>query len=137
MTQADYETELLAGGLLQRIDNPVARWMRGRPYLFYIPTEFVFDKPQLAVPMQGRYWRIDCFMYEGVIIPYAQLCRLPDFAGTCNYTQVCLYEVWEHFGDDGHTDPQLMYWTLTPGPTDAPLNLWRLVEEGELDAREA
>lgn len=129
---ASREQELLADGLWQRIDDPIPRWLLSRPFMFYVPTQFVFEKPELAVPVQGRYWATGCYMYEGRILPYNEIVTLQSFRGTNDYTAVYLYEVWEHYGDDGHTDPRLMYWTLTPGKVEDPLQIWRRVEYGEV-----
>lgn len=80
---------------------------------FYIPTQIVIKDVDSYVPIQARYWEIDRWLYEGQIVTYEFLQKLPNFRGYGNYTQLYIIELWEDVGDDGHIEQRLAGYALT------------------------
>jgi hypothetical protein len=84
---------------------------------FYLPTEVVVTKAEFVVPRQGR-------IYD---LPYD--CReemqrnRPDVWATETGARLSLVEVYEDWGDDGHTELSLTGFVLLPTESLPPLDL--------------
>lgn len=82
---------------------------------FNLPTEVVIDAPQFVVPRKGRLYDTEQLLYEGQVYTCEDLQRMlrrkrEQFAGTSQYPHVYLAEVWEDYGNDGHTEYSHMGW---------------------------
>jgi len=74
----------------------------------FVPTEVVVDKPQLVVPMARREYKTNLYILKDKVVDYGTMYATPGFKGTMHHPEVVLQEVWENWGDDGHTDYKLI-----------------------------
>ncbi len=80
---------------------------------FFVPSEVVIDKPQFVVPKVRRQYKTNLYLLEGKVVDYDTLKNTPGFKGTHYHAEVVLQEVWENWGDDGHTDYKLVGYRFT------------------------
>jgi hypothetical protein len=87
-----------------------------RPTFFNVPIECCIVIPKIVFPIQGRMWETEKFAVRGNIIDYYILLKEINFRGTSAYPKVYLTELWDDYGDDGHTDYGLCGYGLTSNP---------------------
>jgi hypothetical protein len=87
-----------------------------------LPTELVVTQPGFIVPRLARVYFTDLYLYEDSVVTYRELQQQKGaaFHGTAYEVGVFLWEVFEDYGDDGHTDYRLMGWVLLPSTALAP-----------------
>lgn len=76
---------------------------------FYLPTETVMTEPGFVVPKVARTFGTRYHEYEGKFLSADEVQRRvvatgQDYRGSAYYPEVILVEVWEDYGDDGHTE---------------------------------
>ena len=84
-------------------------------YIYNIPYEYVVRNPKLCLPLQGRYWEL-----SKVLTPDRE--KIVDWRNgpyyesisQCMENDIWLYlvEIFEDWGDDGHTEYQLMGYAI-------------------------
>jgi hypothetical protein len=78
---------------------------------FWIPKEVVVREPKLVIPTRVRLYDTNLYevheyvedTYIRKFIPYKQLRRRKGFNGCGSYPRVIAMELYECYGDDGHT----------------------------------
>jgi len=89
-------------------------------YTFYIPTEFVINKPQVVCPTQiARVFSTNKYIYNGEHYTYEELVELTikntgKFDGIINRDEILLVEIWADYGSDGHREYRLRGWRFVP-----------------------
>lgn len=97
--------------------NP--RLVHLNPYFrLYLPTEAVIHKPEIVIPHEARIYKMSgratCRDGFSALITRTQAHEeIQEASQRREPHHVCdvyLVEVWEDYGDDGHTEYQLMGW---------------------------
>ncbi len=70
--------------------------------IYYIPTETVVEEPEFITPQEGRIYRVNLYLRDGIVYEYAEISKLPGFKGTYTETELYFVEIYEDAGDDGH-----------------------------------
>jgi len=70
--------------------------------IYFLPTEVVVSEPRLVVPKEGRIYRVELFLRDGIVFEYQELSKLPGFKGTYTENELFFIEIYEDAGDDGH-----------------------------------
>ena len=70
--------------------------------IYFLPTEVVVSEPRLVVPKEGRIYRVQLYLRDGIVYEYSELSKLPNFKGTYTEKELFFIEIYEDAGDDGH-----------------------------------
>ena len=81
---------------------------------FFVPTELVVHEPGVVTPKQGRWWEVDLVLYCGTYLPRALAETRPLWSQRGISVHAAVVELWEDWGDDGHTDYELSGYMLVP-----------------------
>ena len=83
--------------------NGITDFYFGVYKIFYLPTEVVIREPQIAVPVEGRVYKVGLFLKNGSIMTYEEISKLDGFNGTYWEQELMLVEIYLNGGEDGHT----------------------------------
>lgn len=92
---------------------------------FYLPTEVVIGawahyRPASEFPREARAFTTDLYVFKDHIVTYEWLLHMhkvigEEFKGTYSCSDhLCLAEVWDDQGDEGHTDYHLRGYRFVP-----------------------
>ena len=104
------------GHLYPQVETEWASLLRHPFWSYNVPTEFVITEPQALEPIKARCYRTRLYWFNKRAMDYQELRleRRGTFRGTAYEEEVCLVEVWDDYGDDGHTRYYHIGWRFVP-----------------------